>query len=370
MTAADVTNGQIDNVATASGLQPDGTPISDDDTETVFPDRNPSIDLTKVLLSNADEDASGDVSLGDTLTYQFVAANDGDVGLDNVTIADPLPGLSSLTCSPAMGSSLAPGESMTCTATIAVSQSAVDAGRIENTATAVGDDSGGTGSVSDLDSVTLSVPQNPSISLTKSYTGNADEDGSGDITVGDTLSYEFIVENTGDVTLDSVTLTDPLTGGVVSCPQTVLAPGATMTCSATYSVAQGDIDAGSIDNTSTVTADDPPATLLAMATTSRWRCPRTPRSVSRRACWRMPTRTAPSNVSLGDTLTYRFVATNDGDVTLSLVAVADPLPGLSPLTCAPVAGSSLAPGATMSCTATLVVAQAMWTQGPSTTRRP
>ena len=77
-------------------FKPDGDPISDDDSETVFPDRNPSIDLAKTLLSNADEDGSGDVSLGDTVTYQFVATNDGDTGLDNVIGHRPAAGAFSI----------------------------------------------------------------------------------------------------------------------------------------------------------------------------------------------------------------------------------------------------------------------------------
>ena len=358
VTVGDVTAGRIDNLATASGLQPDGSPITDDDSETVFPNRNPSIDLAKTLLSNADEDASGDVSLGDTLTYQFVASNDGDVGLNNVTIVDPLPGLSPLSCSPATGSSLAPGESMTCTATILVSQGDVDTGRIDNTATATGDDAGGGGQVSDLDSVTLSVPQNPSISLTKSYAANADEDGSNDISLGDTLSYDFVVENTGDVTLDGVALIDPLTGGAVSCPQTVLGPGASMTCTAGYVVTQTDIDAGSINNTANVTADDPTGNPVSDSDDESVSLSQNPSIRLIKSLLANADEDGSGNVSLGDTLTYRFVATNDGDVTLSLVTIADPLPGLSALTCAPGAGSSLAPGASMSCTATLVVSQA------------
>ena len=112
VSAADITAGQIDNTATVNATDPGGNPVGDTDDETVPVAQDPSIDLVKSLLSNADEDASGDVSLDDTLTYQFVATNDGTVTLAGVTITDPLPGLSALSCAPVAGSSLAPTASM------------------------------------------------------------------------------------------------------------------------------------------------------------------------------------------------------------------------------------------------------------------
>ena len=41
--------------------------------------------LMKSLNSNADEDQSGTVTVGDTLTYRFIAVNNGDVVLTNVS---------------------------------------------------------------------------------------------------------------------------------------------------------------------------------------------------------------------------------------------------------------------------------------------
>jgi uncharacterized repeat protein (TIGR01451 family) len=353
----DVDAGRIDNTATATGFQPNGLPISDSDDEVVFPDRNPSIDLTKTLFGNADEDGSGDVSLGDTITYQFEAANDGDVGLDNVAIADPLPGLSALACVPGVGSSLAPISSMTCTATYAVTQADVDAGEILNTGTAVGDDSGGGGVVTDQDSVTVSTTQNPSINIVKSFVANADEDGSADVSLSDTLTYEMAVENSGDVTLVNIAVDDPLTGGPVRCPQSTLAPGASMTCATAHVVMQTDIDAGSISNTATVTADDPGGNPVTDADNELVGPPQNPSIVLVKRLLDNADDDGSGDLSAGDTLTYQFVGTNDGDVTLDLVTIADPKAGLSPLTCSPVAGSSLATGAAMTCTASYVVTQ-------------
>ena len=65
-----------------------------------------------------------------------------------------------------------------------------------------------------------------------------------------------------------------------------------------------------------------------------------------------------NSVSVGDTLQYEFTAVNDGDLELSGVAIDDPLPGLSSLSCAPLQPTTLVPGATLTCTATYVVTQA------------
>ena len=99
---------------------------------------------------------------------------------------------------------------------------------------------------------------NPLIDLVKSVNLTTDADGSGATSPGDTLTYSFLVTNTGNVTLSDVTVTDPHTGlSAISCPATVLAPAASMTCTATYVVTTGDFNAGIIVNTATVVGTAP-----------------------------------------------------------------------------------------------------------------
>jgi uncharacterized repeat protein (TIGR01451 family) len=73
--------------------------------------------LHKTLLANADQDASGSVTPGDTLTYEFVASNTGNINLTGVGISDMMAGLSALACDIALPASLMPAEAVTCTAT-------------------------------------------------------------------------------------------------------------------------------------------------------------------------------------------------------------------------------------------------------------
>ncbi|WP_424108320.1 DUF7507 domain-containing protein, partial [Pseudomonas viridiflava] len=71
------------------------------------------------------------------------------------------------------------------------------------------------------------------------------------------ITYTFKVENTGNVTVSDIKITDPkvtVTGGPVT-----LAPGATdnTTFTASYTVTQADVDAGRVDNLATATGTDP-----------------------------------------------------------------------------------------------------------------
>ena len=87
VTAADVTSWSIVNTGTADSDQTD--PVTDGETVTV---PTPGLVVDKVLTSNADEDGSGDVSVGDTLTYTLTATNTGAANLTDVVVSDDLTG--------------------------------------------------------------------------------------------------------------------------------------------------------------------------------------------------------------------------------------------------------------------------------------
>ncbi|MCP5029157.1 MAG: DUF11 domain-containing protein, partial [Actinomycetia bacterium] len=348
----DVDNGVINNTAVATGTAPNGTDATDTDSALVSPGQAPAIALDKDLDNNADEDGSGGVSAGDTLTYTFAVSNTGNVTLSAVSVTDPLAGLSAVTCPV---TTIVPGATIICTATYTVTQADVDAGTIASAGEATGTPPLGP-TVSDSDPHSTPVPQSPSIRVVKTVDSNADEDGSGGVSAGDTLTYSFAVTNNGNVNLTAVDVSDPMPGlSGVSCGSSALAPGASTSCSATYSVTQADVDRGSIDNIATTTGSAPNGAVVTAADSVGISITMAPALDLSKTVGANADEDGSSDISRGDTLTYEFTATNTGNTTLTDLTVTDVLPGLSAITCA---SSTLVPGGTAICTASYSVTQA------------
>src|SRR5262249_26320986 len=58
-----------------------------------------------------------------------------------------------------------------------------------------------------------------------------------------TVTYSYLVRNTGNVTVTGIELEDD-NAATVTCPHTSLAPGDEMTCNATHAFTQAELDAG------------------------------------------------------------------------------------------------------------------------------
>ncbi len=71
----------------------------------------------------------------DVVTFTFTITSNGQLAVENIAIANSLKGLSDLTCDPADLSSLAPGASITCTATYTITKQDEKAGSVTNTVT-------------------------------------------------------------------------------------------------------------------------------------------------------------------------------------------------------------------------------------------
>jgi uncharacterized repeat protein (TIGR01451 family) len=135
LTQADVTAGKVVNTATATGVDPNGSPVKGTDTKVLESGQPAAIDLKKTAVLTTDADSSGTLTVGDTLTYTLVATNTGSVALTKVNVSDTKVG-SALACSPSLGSTLSPGAAMVCTATYKVQNG--EANPLDNTGSAYG----------------------------------------------------------------------------------------------------------------------------------------------------------------------------------------------------------------------------------------
>ena len=250
ITQEDLDNGRYMNTACVDDGPDGATEDCDDETVTAEPD--PKLMITKVA------DPQTYSSVGQEINYTITAKNIGNVTLDNVTVTDP--GVDGLSCNPANGSSLAPMAEMVCTASHEITQADIDAGNFANIACV---DDGPDGAPEVCDNEEVPAERITSIVIEKS--GSLDRGPDDSVNVGDIITYNFDVINTGNVTLINIVVTDPLPNlSPIVCDGSgdetiaILAPGATESCSATYMISQADIDNEGVSNTAF--AEGEPAT--------------------------------------------------------------------------------------------------------------
>ena len=168
---------------------------------------------------NLDKDVTGTDSAGnglldeagDIINYRIEVINDGNRALTGISVSDPLLGtLTYVSGDVGNDSILGVGEVWVYTGSYAITQADLDsnatielgnvvAGTIDNTATA---DSNETGPAQG--SAGAPIVYAPSMNIEK----NASVPG-GSASAGETITYAITVENTGNVSLTGVTVTDP-----------------------------------------------------------------------------------------------------------------------------------------------------------------
>src|SRR4029079_14330302 len=83
------------------------------------------------------------------------------------------------------------------------------------------------------DAATVKAQQDTQLSVVKSST-------TASLSAPKTVTYSYVVTNTGNVTVTGIVLTDD-NATAVSCPGTSLPPGGSMTCTATHTFTQGEL---------------------------------------------------------------------------------------------------------------------------------
>ncbi|MCC8067254.1 MAG: DUF11 domain-containing protein [Clostridiales bacterium] len=184
---------------------------------------------------------------GDTISYEIVVTNNGNVTVSNITVKDDLTGESWTI------DSLAVNESKTFTTSYVVTEADVLAGSVKNVATASGTDPDGTPTEGEgSDEVTTEDP-NGHLTVTKTTTSTP-KDGEA-YQPGETITYEITVTNDGNLTITNIIVTDELTEDEWTIES--LAPGESQTFEAEYIVTESDAEAGNITNTATATGTSP-----------------------------------------------------------------------------------------------------------------
>ncbi|WP_164743491.1 DUF7507 domain-containing protein [Microbacterium sulfonylureivorans] len=380
VTAADLANGSVADSAVASGIAPDGSTIaSGADTLSIPAPATPPA-LTIVKSSNL----SIISTLNEVVDYGFTVTNTGTETLTNVSVTDTQiapavqSNLSSVICqsrsNPAATCSgttatLAPGQSARFAANYTVTQPDIDHGRVDDTATAAGTNSGGTRLTSAPSALSILVePIDPEVSISKTST-------TAEVTqVGQAIPYTFQVTNTGNQTLTDIAVSDTVDApslqsnlSDVVCPAGALEPGDSVDCTAIYTATAADLNGDSIGDAAAAHGTSPSGARVNSSLD-----PLEIPTVHSPALTVVKSSTTTDLTLAGQQIPYTFTVTNTGNVTLQGVSVDDVVAApsdqanLSAVTCAslanPVAAcsgttTSLLPGQVATFAATYTTTQ-------------
>lgn len=210
---------EILNTVTATATTPSSSTVTATANEsvTVIPE-TPALTVTKSATINDGGDGIADP--GDTVSYVVTVRNTGNVTLLDASANDPLITLSAPALSddvaPAGDSTdvaggawdtLAPGDAISFTGTYTVAPADVLAGQVSNTASAAATTLTGTQVTG---STTLVTPLPGTSSITLDKTSSLDMGPDGIANAGDTITYQFVVTNTGTTALSNIIVDDPL----------------------------------------------------------------------------------------------------------------------------------------------------------------
>jgi uncharacterized repeat protein (TIGR01451 family) len=222
-------------------------PEDNDTVTTETDDLNTSLTVEKIVTNGADNRVFG---LGDTIEYQILVTNTGNVDYPNVVVDDQLTGLRETI------PVLRMGETRTFTTSHTVTYDDILEGSVLNIVTAQGDDipdpktqeSETPSSEDQVDVPTEDV--DASMTVEKNVT-------SGDFyRAGNVILYEIVVMNTGNVPYSNVVVTDELTGLRVTIP--TLGVGQSRTYNTSYTVTEEDMARGYVENVADAVGDELP----------------------------------------------------------------------------------------------------------------
>ena len=210
------------------------------------------------LMTVVKSSTTASLSAPGTVNYSYLVTNTGNVTLTGISLSDDNDN-NDMSC-PA--TTLAPTATMTCAATHTFTQAELTAngsptvasGNLTNNVTATSNEAPNA-----TDRLDIPITQIPLMNVVKSSTTTG-------LTAPGTVTYSYLVTNTGNVTLTGISLSDDNDNNDMSCPATTLATAATMTCTATHTFTQAELNAngsptaasGYLTNNVTATSNEAP----------------------------------------------------------------------------------------------------------------
>ncbi|MEP5253467.1 MAG: gliding motility-associated C-terminal domain-containing protein, partial [Winogradskyella arenosi] len=364
LTQTDIDAGMVSNQATVSGisiidgatltdLSDDDSVLEDDATETEVCQLPAAIAVIKIAeVNDANNNSCGDA--GETISYTFNVTNEGNTSITNVELTDTMLGGEIMLASgdTDADNELDVDEIWIYTADYTLLQADIDAGMVSNQASVSGisiTDGAVLTDLSDDDSVleddateTEVCQSTASIALIKiAEVNDSNSDGCGD--VNETISYTFMVSNEGNTSVTNVELTDTMLGGLIALTSgdvdadNELDVNEIWVYTADYTLTQADIDAGMVSNQATVSGisamdgviltdlSDDDSVLEDDATETQVCLSSGAIAVVKSGVYN--DLNADDCANIGETITYTFTVTNEGDSSIASVELTDVLLG-------------------------------------------
>ena len=333
VTEKDILAGSVVNEATAKGTSPDpekpDVPVDPGKKEDPTDPANGHLTVEKTTTSIP---ANGEsYALDETITYQITVKNDGNLTIKDIEVTDELTGNTGNKAWKI--EELAPGAEETFTASYTVTEKDILAGSVVNEATAKGTSPDPEKPEVPVDPGKKEDPTDPAKTSLQVVKTTVSEPANGETyALGETIEYRITVTNTGNLTVEDVKVLDELTGNIGDQALVVeepLAPGKKAEFNVSYTVTEKDILAGSVVNEATATGtstnpDDPEVPVIPGKTED----PTDP--ANGHLVITKSTISEPANgkaYALGETITYKIIVKNDGNLTIKDIEVTDELTG-------------------------------------------
>jgi len=310
-TCSTVVAGDITSAATAQGIDSYG--------ETVTGATSVFVHALVPGLQVAVTPSLNTAAIGANIAYAYRVTNSGETPLTGVQVYDSRLGAVALS-----KVNLAPGEVAQGAAAYTVGENDLPGPLAQSVLASANSAVAPNTPISATAGASVAVSGQPAVAITVQPSTDAARPG-------DAVTYTYIAQNTGDVTLANVTLHDSRLG-VLTLSSTALQPGGVAVASAVYTVTAANLP-GPLTNRATVRATAVGVNLSISATAA------SAVTLNYRAELDIASSVRPQPASVGELVNYVYTVTNTGEVALYGLTASDTRLGFLTLS-----KSQLAPG--------------------------